>query len=251
MSGFRNAPGVTKFRRGMEFEYAGSPYQVLWVWPPSGESLAINLSATCIDRMERYFPPSTLLECTLDLDSIWEDKVYRLRNLKSIESKVLMVNDAWVAHTTIDGRAVDAREWFLDHYEPLPLNSPAEGQPAPAWKPEAGKECIHVNYCDVGERAIPVAFDGLFAWMKRKTDSRGFITRLSQLRPLPPDPPVKNEPVKDDDLVLVLRDGEESIGRACMVNAAAQMFQLSTRPASRWFDWTDPKTKVTHLVGAP
>jgi len=73
MSGFKNAPNITELKRGMEFTEDDQLWRVV---------IAYGVGAVClrVGGMEtRVYNKACFPHSTLDLDSIWEGREYRLR----------------------------------------------------------------------------------------------------------------------------------------------------------------------------
>jgi len=146
----------------------------------------------------RWFEPGNIEHCTLDLASVWEGRKYTLKGGSTGDCGVIrLVGGDIVAFEALD-RAwnhVWDRHAFLERYEPVALDPPAETAEAkPAWKPEVGKDCLYNQLGYSVLRVFVRAIDEDNAWVRdasREPASRGFIASLYELSPLSaPEPPV-------------------------------------------------------------
>ncbi len=233
--GFKNAPSATAFKRGMRVSREDNDYHIVYV-THDGDAVC-----DCGSILRPDYVP----DCVLDLDPIWEGRDY-YGDHESDSCRVEMANDDLVAYQTVNGtRTVVARPDFLQYWKPLPLDPPAEAEPAPAWVPEVGKECIYRDSAGVEWKAVARAIYSKFAWITRSPDSRGFITNLCYLGPLPPEPPVK----VGEYVIATDRSGLEHVGRVSAIDCSKREFQLFYVGA--WFGWDN--VTITHLrpVEAP
>jgi len=70
MTGFRNAPEITEFKRGMRIAWGSSSWDVVYVWPDTGRCGVVDIVGFLT------ILPEEMGAYDLDLDSIWEGRIY-------------------------------------------------------------------------------------------------------------------------------------------------------------------------------
>ncbi len=250
--GFKNAPSVTEFRRGMR------------VYCPR---LAQWCSIECVDRNGRGYPEHggdhiwllsvpEMPQMKLDLSSIWEGREYEYKGHELGDSRATMVmaNDDLVCFRQGGGHLVRRRDWFLANYSPVPLDQTAEvsqAKPEPEpWKPKAGKECeyqsLHGNWLRMNVRAV----QGNHAWIATpgQPEYPGSVVHVFSLRPVPLEPPVKV-----GDVLQVTVDRRTYYGRVESICWPAFTLQWCVGDGNGHTKVLpfSPNTTITKLTAAP
>lgn len=221
MTGFKNAKHITSYAVGMRVKYGSLPWETVVHVKLDGSADTVGGAGASGLLLKEWLP-----DCTLDLDSVWVGRKYRLKENHTQTCAVLMANADIVCFEITSTNLqclllVAKRDNFLYYREPIPLDLTE----APAsvakeeWKPKAGDECMYpddgylvrVKVLHVQDLKLD-RVSGPDAWI---TDYHE-ISRLvgaGCLRPIPPEPPVK----PGDVLHVDFSDGQFLIGMATCV----------------------------------
>lgn len=123
MTGFQNAPHITKFKRGMRVQLDDDPWcTVEWV---HGDG-----DAEChFDEYKRLrFSPALIPRLTLDPDSIWEGREYEAKSPSQQRVRVVALSDNTgdVVYVSPDSDTLSTMpaEVFRSAYHPSPAPEP-------------------------------------------------------------------------------------------------------------------------------
>lgn len=255
MAGFKNAPGITEFERGMVFTVGGRKSRVEWV---DVDGQAHCSSVPDIDGVGHVKMLWALPILDLDLGSIWEGREYRYKGDTNTPVTVLAISDTHIGYKAGEWKCCRCIKSFRTDYEPIPLpqfDEAAHPDPECAcvgvaekpWMPKIGDK---VAWPVAGERVFVVRaiFRDDGGTLRATIESNRAVINpvISDLRPLPPEPPVKM-----GDYVLLTAHGYERVGKVNYVDNLQHLFRLDppvTNDAP--YDWDNKSITITKLTPA-
>jgi len=187
MTGFKNAQGVTEFKRGMRVQSGTDAWFLVAHVLARGQ---VDLAAEKEDQWVIAWREE-VDGYILDLDSIWEGRWYKaIRNQQTVT--VVAVSEDRVAFTWyvngLECSRCRTRADFLHNWEPMPLPTGVPTKsPKDHWKPKRGDTVLS----PLDGHVEVLATWGDIAWVRR--GDHAVNEAIENLRPLPNERPASNK----------------------------------------------------------